>query len=405
MPKTPDTLTFHLKNEFSDNTKQVYANITGFDSNHNNDLCILRADGQTPFYPPPLDTYDHTKITQDIAIPLGCVGVSKQVTIPKLFSARIYFSIGHPLTFYLNRKSDISNKPALAEPSVSNPTADTTVPGNYNILWGFCELTYNDKELFCNISYVDFIGLPIALDLTTLSGCVQQVKGIKADGINTIATALKKQTSADNQPWSSLVITNDNNEISRVLSPNQGNCLYPTRNLFENYYQSYVDSVWQKFLPTCPLTIDTQDGTWGVISGTVDPCTNLLTFDVPSLPGGKWTFAQPTTANIFNCSNGPFDPANDEKGNISARLAAAFNRTTLLDSSNQPDSVPQSQYYTKVPTNHYSRIVHAVNLDHLGYAFPYDDVSPTSAPFLAGKVEATDPDVFTVTVGGAQWGQ
>ena len=173
--------------------------------------------------------------------------------------------------------------------------------------------------------------------------------------------------------------------------------------LFVDYYKDYVDSVWQKFKAPNSLLVDTQY-TWGVIPGSVDSSTNLFTFDLPSPPGGKWTFAKPNTQNIFNCSNGPFATSNDVKGNISARLAAAFNRTTMLDTNDQPNGVIQAKYYTDKPTSHYSRIVHENNLDHRGYAFPYDDVQATGAPDLSGKVEATDPDVFTVTVGGAQWG-
>ena len=386
--KTPDTLSIQLKNEFPGAT-YVYANITGNAYNNNNQLFFLKSDGITPYYPPSPST--QTQVNPfDVAIPLGPLGSSITVTVPKLFSARIYFSINNRLSFYLNPG------PALVQPSVSNPSDD-----NFNTQWGFCEFTYNDTELFCNVSYVDFIGLPIALDLSVLSGPSQQVKGIAANGIKSIAAAMTGQTASDGQPWSSLTHTY-NGTITRILSPNQGIVMLPA--LFSGYFESYVQSVWQKFTSSNPLTVNTQNATWGVVSGAVDPTTNKLTFKVPSLPGGQWTFAQPSTANIFNCSNGPFVPTNDEPGNISARLAAAFNRTTMLDTNSQPDGVAQSKYYIDVPTNHYSRILHAYNLDNRGYAFPYDDVTPTIGQDLSGKVESSTPNIFTVTVGGAQWG-
>ncbi len=59
------------------------------------------------------------------------------------------------------------------------------------------------------------------------------------------------------------------------------------------------------------------------------------------------------------------------------RLAAAFNRSTLLTDSSQPDGENPADYYTNAITNHYARIVHATARDHRGYAFPYDDVAPT----------------------------
>ena len=52
------------------------------------------------------------------------------------------------------------------------------------------------------------------------------------------------------------------------------------------------------------------------------------------------------------------------------------------------------------PTNHYSRIVHECNLDGKGYAFAYDDVQPDGGADQSGKVNAGDPRVFVVAVGG-----
>jgi Beta-1,3-glucanase len=63
-----------------------------------------------------------------------------------------------------------------------------------------------------------------------------------------------------------------------------------------------------------------------------------------------------------------------------ARLAAAFNRGTLLTDSGQPDGENPADYYTSAITNHYARIVHATTIDGRGYAFPYDHVvSPAGA--------------------------
>ena len=199
--KTPDTLSFQLKNQFASTNQTIYASVTGYAYNHNNNLFLLQANGSTPYYPTS-PGQDHTKITQDVAIPLGPLGTSKTVTIPKLYSARLYFSVGEKLAFYLNKG------PALVEPSVSNKSDD-----NFNTQWGFCELTYNDTELFCNISYVDFIGLPIALDLTTKAGKEQHVKGVNAYGIDTIASAMKAQSKVDGQPWGSLVIANNGKNL------------------------------------------------------------------------------------------------------------------------------------------------------------------------------------------------
>jgi hypothetical protein len=176
-----------------------------------------------------------------------------------------------------------------------------------------------------------------------------------------------------------------------VVSPSQAVNLNPS--LFSGYYAAYVNACWEEYTNS-ELTIDTQ-GQWGVINGQV--VNGLLTFP------GVGTFTQPSTADIWSCSTGPFAnfPTNvAEMGNIATRLAAALNRTTLLIDYNQPDGENPSNYYVNSPTNHYARIVHAANLDGRGYAFPYDDVVPTGGADQSGAVYDQHPASLTVVVGG-----
>ena len=48
--------------------------------------------------------------------------------------------------------------PGLVEPAVANPSDP-----NAAIQWDFCEFTWNAAQLFVNISYVDFVSLPVGL--------------------------------------------------------------------------------------------------------------------------------------------------------------------------------------------------------------------------------------------------
>jgi len=50
-------------------------------------------------------------------------------------------------------------------------------------------------------------------------------------------------------------------------------------------------------------------------------------------------------------------------------------------------------------TNHYARIVHATSLDGRGYAFPYDDVSPTGGADQSGSVSSGSPAGLAITLG------
>lgn len=375
---TSSTLNIALVNQTTSST--VYAYITGQAINNNNALVLLESDGQTPYYPAS-PFANGTSLAVNCAIALGAPGTTTTVTIPQIAGGRIWFCVNDTLTFLLNPG------PGLVEPSSSNPSDP-----NYNKIWDFCEFTFNSSQLFANISYVDFVALPIALTLTNTSGATQHVSGIPVDGLTTVCNELTAQDQTDNAGWNELIIPSPTGSPLRAVSPNTGIVMNPS--LFSGYYSNYVYQVWSHYAST-PLTIDTQ-AQWGSLTATV--INNLLTFE------GVGTFTQPSAGDIFSCSTGPFAAAatnTAEMGAITARLAAAFNRSTLLLDSDQPDDEVVSTYYTTSPTNHYARILHATNLDGKGYAFPYDDVGPTNGADQSGSVSDGSPQLFTVTVGGA----
>lgn len=376
------TLDIQLKNNTTSN--QVYASITGLALDRNNALFLLQSDGRTPYYPAQ-PGQDQAPLEQNCAIPLGSPGSTVTATVPHLAGSRIYFSIGAPLKFLLNRGGN--GAAALVAPSINNPSDP-----NFNLQWAFCEFTFDYSQLFCNITYVDFVSLPIALSLTEQSGNTQNVTGFPPNGLDTIANDLRAQRGSDNQPWDSLIFA-PNGSVLRILSPN--NAILGNPSLFRGYYEPYVDQVWAKYTNE-DLSIDTQIREWGTLNGRVN--NNLLSF--PNSQGQPYTFAKPSTADIFSCSSGPFALPNNEYGNLGARLAAGFNRSTLLTSDLLPDPSPADSYPGGVPTNHYSRILHVVNEDHLGYAFPYDDVTPSNGQDQSGKVASGSVQRFTVTLGG-----
>lgn len=375
---TNPTLSIALVNQTTSNT--VYGYITGQAINNNNALFLLQSDGQTPYYPAS-PSANGTPLAVNCSIALGAPGSTTTVTIPQIAGGRIWFCVNDTLTFLLNPG------PGLVEPSSSNPSDP-----NYNKTWDFCEFTFNSTQLFANISYVDFVSLPIALTLTNTSGGTQHVSGIPANGLTTVCNALTAQNQIDNAGWSQLIVNGPSGSPLRAVSPNTG--IVMNSSLFSGYYSSYVNQVWSHYAST-PLTVDTQ-AQWGAPTASV--VNGLLTFQ------GVGTFAQPAAADIFSCSTGPFAAAatnTAEMGAIGARLAAAFNRSTLLIDADQPDGEVVSNYYSTSPTNHYARILHATNLDGRGYAFPYDDVGPSNGADQSGSVSDGSPQLWTVTVGGA----
>ncbi|KAF2197231.1 hypothetical protein GQ43DRAFT_444428 [Delitschia confertaspora ATCC 74209] len=368
------SLTVALQNK--SNSNQVYAYITGLSMNDNFKPIFIQSDGRS-VYSPPSPSKTGAALTADVAIRLGPPGNTVNVTIPKIAGGRIWFSIGAPLTFLVNPG------PAIVEPSVTNPSDP-----NYNVFWSFCEFTYNDQQLFANISYVDFVSIPIAMSLTNTAGHTQTVPGMPENGFNTVVNLLRQQAAADGQPWDQLVYSH-NGQALRALSPN--NLRVGNQQAFSSYWNSYIQRVWAKYQNE-DLTINTQAAA-GDITGRIR--NNELQLSQAG------SFAAPTSADIWTCNSGPFTTGSNAARNAAIpRLAAAFNRSTLLDSSEAPNGSHPGSYYRDGITNHYSRILHQVSKDGRGYGFPYDDVVPDGGQDVAGTVFDGSPRVFTVAVGG-----
>ena len=377
---TSPTLTIELENSTRSSNVQAY--ITGLAIERNNSVFLLRSDGHTPYFPTsPSSPGAH--LAQDCAIPLGAPGHIVRATIPRIAGGRIWFSVDSKLTFLINPG------PALVEPSVTNPSDP-----NIHLEWGFCEFTFNAAQLYANISYVDFVSIPIALTMIDTAGRSEHVTGMPPNGLDKVCAGLAEQSARDGQGWKSLIVKAPDGRNLRAMSANNG--IIMNHSLFSDYFKPYVERVWAKFGAES-LQVDTQAAP-GKVAGRVSSGTM-------NFGGGAGSFQKPSTADIFSCSTGPFATAGASPGRLAVipRLAAGFNRSTLLrDSTTHPEpSGNPNEYYKETITNHYSRIVHEANSDTKGYAFPYDDVAPTGGKDQSGSVFG-NPRSFKVTVGGGQ---
>ncbi|KAH8158061.1 hypothetical protein CIB48_g10185 [Xylaria polymorpha] len=320
--------------------------------------CLLGANGQF-VYPQADGTGVPQEITGNIALPLGAKGQTTQVTLPQaLISARIWLAHGQ-LKFYTVR--DGNGVSAIVEPSAANP-ADPSA----GIQWGFIEFNYDGTTIYANISFVDFVGIPLGMGLTLAGGQNQIVQGLQAGAVNNICNGVRSQAAADGQIWDRLCTVSSSGQALRVLAPNLYTSGNPTA--FTGYYVDYVNQVWSKY-SSQDLVINTQAAAGNVacrVSNNQLQCNATTMFIVPSFP----------------------------------RLCAAFTRTTLLlAGGNVQPSLGQNSYYTMNPTSHYSRIVHQYETNSLGYAFSYDDVNPDGQN-AAGVVAGANPTNLKITVGG-----
>ena len=323
------TLQVRLQNQTSSGT--VYAYITGQAIDNGSALFLLQSDARTPYFPAsPSST--GAPLAQNVSIPLGAPGNTVTATIPRIAGGRIWFSVGNILQFFLNPG------PGLVEPSVFNQ-ADP----NINTDFSFCEFTFNQNELFVNISYVDFVSRPIALTLTDTSGATQHVSGMAANGVATVCQGLRNQTAKDGRRWSSLIVQRNGQDL-RALSPNSGILLNP--DWFQTYWTDYVNQVYARYANNT-LTVNTQ-ASFGNVNARVGSLGNI------NFNNGAALFAKPSARDIFSCSTGPFATGSNALVNtIIPRLSAAFNRSTLLlpNGNTEPNAVQSSQYYTNATTN------------------------------------------------------
>lgn len=387
-PKTSNdtaehTLSLRLVNNYY-GAGPINAYIQGLDADGS--IVFIGADGAL-IYPSSDGASTPVEIDDDIAIPLPPAGESLTLTVSiPLTSGRVYFCEGN-LPFFI---VDVgSGDDGLVQPSVHN-LRDPSAALN----WGFVELTFlANGVLYANISYVDFVGLILSMVLSATDGSAAQItRGLSADAVFALCEGLWNQTARDGYLWLGMCVVDGSGVPVRVLSPNYYQRVYAVD--FEDYWQAYVDEVWA-YYEWNALIIDTQTPVGDVECMVFD--------DVLYCEGDNRGYDKPTASDIWSCDSGPFgleEGDNHVHVAVIPRLCAAFVRSTLLmDGGDVQPGLNSSYHYRVEPTHHYSRIVHELQVDGRGYAFPYDDVNPDGHEDVSGLVSSGNPDTLTIYVG------
>ncbi|KAJ5387451.1 hypothetical protein N7509_009992 [Penicillium cosmopolitanum] len=361
-----EQLSVSVYNNFQSDSIHIY--ITGLDSDGN--IVCLTPSGS--WYTPTGDSSSTTlqEITEDIAIPIGAYGSTTSLTLPSYISSgRIWVAAGD-LTFWTVISA--TGALSLVEPSAVNPDDPSA-----NVNWGFVELTTDSSGIMVNLSYVDFVGLPLSIEIQGSDG-TQTALGVSADALSSICSDLATQASSDGQPWNELCMTDTSGNLLRVIAPYDYISLEP--DAFDSYWTSYVSDVWSQYEST-PLTIDTQ-----AVAGLVN-CA--VSSGILNCDGDNRGYAQPVASDIFGCNSGSF------------AIESSDNEIHQALAGNVEPSLDSSSYYTTSPTDYYSKSVHQHEADGKGYAFAYDDVTPDGVPNASGLLFDPNPTFLTITVGGA----
>ena len=235
-------------------SSNVNAYITGLDQN--NVPVYVTPDGVCQA-PEPLSTSVPRWLGPDLAINLPGNNHTTHVNIPGFISSgRVSIAVGD-LEFGVV-STNLSSGPVAIDsstpeynfvtPSVVNPH-----DANYNTTWGFMELTYNASDkFFADVSYVDYVGLPVGMKLETDDDKSFYVPGMPSDAISKLCDLLK----GDGDPWNRLCIEDSYGNALRVISPDMYLSNSSLSTSFENYWTSYVDRVWQESTDTGTPLID-----------------------------------------------------------------------------------------------------------------------------------------------------
>ena len=332
-------------------------------------------------------------------------------------SSRIYISEDPTLQFVAQEPAGGIGEPGIVQPDFLNPT----IPGA-NSSWGFMEFNYSPSELFVNLSFVDFLGLVLGMEMTYNGDGGQtsdSVGGPAKDALHNVCDKLEGMSDQpDGMDWSVLCQHDDTGKLLRVISPEKYmSNLAGAPSPFETYYDGYVDRVWKAYAER-ELIVNTQDDGNGheTADGFKVRCKvnddQLVCLGADDQPVANFT--RPSSRDIFGCAGaGPFavtDADSMVKKEIVPRLCAGFTRSTLLvggggggDKQQDTTQVTKASYYQEPITNHYARLVHDQLRDGRGYAFAYDDVNldPTDAnENTAGVIEQANPIQLTIVVGG-----
>jgi hypothetical protein len=297
---------------------------------------FVRADGK--FQPAALSDNGADGFA-DLSVPLAAKG-GTTVALPNM-SGRVYFSIGDKLKFKV--VTDGAGAAAL-----QHPAGWVKTDPSFGVLYDVVEFTFNNAGMFCNTTAVDMFSVPLDI---TLTGTKTQAIGALKDGARDRIFAALKEI-----PDFAPLIVGDN---LRVMAPGHG----LEAGLFsDTFFDPIVDQVYAKYAAE-DLTIKTNAGTFtGRVAG------DSLNFD-----RGAAGFARPSTRDILFCDGKLAAPNDGVTGPVAAILGAAYNRSTLATTADQP-TVKAAEFYRADITNHYSRVLHENVVDGKMYGFAFDDV-------------------------------
>ena len=368
------------------------------------------------------------------SLPVG--GGGRQISVPRIESARMYISVGYPMDFHV--ETDVNGKVVIPDPQPFDPT-----DSNFYTLYDKCEFTFADNGTFLNPTAVDFFSLPLRLEQSgsnsgiTASG----LAGSRTSVLTQIQNTITAHDTTSNSIWNNLLVNytdpTGNTTLLRVMSP--AKAIVPGRNDLSvdfdvNYLNdatlygfNYIDFVWN-YYETNTLKIDAielqtlfaiGDGSPDnyLFVGQVDPSTEDFVFtnvaNTYTQRIAKPTDSEPFYAGGGTGGGGSFNFANNTPGAVIVRdltsgfdvgLLPAVDDTTFNQAYFQANN---GTYYTDNALlggpaqgpwyDLYSKSMHSFGATEPIYSFAYDDELDASGTLT--DPDNTSPSAAVVTLG------
>ena len=381
-----ETLDLNVVNESG--VSPCYVFITGRNPNlQANDPRFYYVNGEGQLVP--MDVDDLENGFADYSLPLPEDGKLK---LPLMSAGRVYISLGEKMKTQLNPPVGPNDPPAfwVAPSGWSNANEP-----NFKTLFDWVEFDYkispdsNLPGMGINKTEVQMVSLPFTISMTGPTSGTQAV-GAKEGARSAIFEAI-----AADPAFADLIVdgtaTGTNVSPIRVVSPDNG--IYNVRNNVPgvptfplDYYDDYIDQVWEKY-KTEDLTMITS--AFGTFVGRVNAQDQMV---FTQAGARSVVIPKPSSADVIigdgaliaDVPNAGTPTEENIVREHASTMSACFNRSTLLVFPTMLRTFMQGAFdpaifYAATPTNVYSKVIHANSLPTdkapfgAAYGFGFDD--------------------------------
>ncbi len=309
------------------------------------------------------------------------------ISIPRITSGKMFIAFKKPLYLHFHENG------GYAQPNHNNTTDPSRGIRFETIEVNTSGYDNGSNGIWVNTSRVDFYQYPMGLEIW----------GEDVSGVGNTYRKIGELLSHDEilTEWQATVpeafqdcyIEHEYERDGIIMQPSKI-ASFQTGGTYADYFQPYIDEVWEAFRHK-KLKSNWHDlGTWeGEVSGDVFTMRQLNGNGTGSING------IPTTIEVIEAS-GLIHEGSEHDKNVQKFFAASFNRG-IID-PDAPDGQLQDwgdepEFYKRPIFNEYAGFFHRpdISYDSDTYAFSYDDVYD-----LSSTIQATYPEKIRITIGG-----